>query len=74
MMVLFTSVLDNTGGHLILLNLNALQYNLASPNPTSLSVTISVDHHPDPPLVTSPIPNLYPALAGALNDTPNCQN
>ena len=64
MMVIFSSALDPQGVHLVLINTNSLQYNLALTNPTNLSMNIPPNycskHH------LYPSPASFPSLTGAL--------
>ena len=48
MRVLLYFKLNTSGGHLILHNLNIIQYKLLSPNPTSLYFEIPYTHCPSP--------------------------
>ena len=64
MVVSFSSDLDPQGVHLVLPKLNSLQYKLASPNPTSLSMAILASYR----YKSYPAPS--PALAPSPSDAP----
>ena len=68
-MVLFASALNLEHIQLLLMNLNSLQYNLTSPNPTSISVAIPSAFQSPYPTAPSPAPPPCPLTS----TTPVCR-
>ena len=66
-MVFFASALDPQGGHLVLPTLNILHYNLASPNPNSLSMAIPDAYRATRSTDSTPMPE--PSPSGAFAPT-----
>ena len=63
--VLFLSDLEPPRGHLVLNNTNSLQYNLATPNPTSLFMATPITYRSNHNLDPSPLPTHLPIVAQA---------
>ena len=72
MMIFFASVIKPTGRHIILKNMNSLQYKISFPNPSSLSVSILTSHRPSPDLAPTPAPSLGTYPTGAPYRSCNC--